>query len=109
MNNKQVSRRENPKATVSEDPKLTIISLKIIFKLKPCSEVTKNYQNNWLLYLLVYKSTFYDLNFSPKNGPQLIHKSYTKKKIGFEALKMGIDLYTCSTYTRVNTVITVDK
>ena len=47
-----------------------------------------------LLYLLVYKSTFYNLNFSPKNGPQLIHKSYAKKKIGFEALKMRIDLYT---------------
>ena len=27
-----------------------------------------------------------------------------RKKIGFEALKMGIDLYTSSTYTRVNTV-----
>ena len=39
-----------------------------------------------------------------KNGPQLIHKSYAKKNIGFEALKMGIDLYTSLTYTRVNTV-----
>ena len=58
-----------------------------------------------LLCLLVYKSTFYDLNFSPKNGPRLIHKSYTKKKIGFEALKMGIDLYTSSTYTQVNIVL----
>ena len=58
-----------------------------------------------LPYLLVYKSTFYDLNFSPKNGPQLIHKSYAKKKkIGFEGLKKGIDLYMSSTYTRVNTV-----
>ena len=62
-------------------------------------------ENSKVLYLLVYKSTFYDLNFSPKNGPRLIHKSYTKKKIVFEALKMGIDLYTSSTYTRVNTVM----
>ena len=46
------------------------------------------------MYLLVYKSTFYDLNSAQKNGPRLIHKSYAKKKIGFEALKVGIDLYT---------------
>ena len=52
----------------------------------------------------MYKSTFYDLTFSPKNGPRPVHKSYAKENIGFEALKMGIDLYTSSTYTRVNTV-----
>ena len=51
------------------------------------------YSLGWCIqlpYLLVYKSTWltcYNLNYSPKNGLQLIHKSYTKKK-------MGIDLYT---------------
>ena len=42
----------------------------------------------------MYRSTFYDLNFSPRNGRRLTHKSYPKKKIGFEALQMGIDLHT---------------
>ena len=33
------------------------------------------------------------------------YTSHTQRKeIGFEALKMGIDLYTSSTYTQVNTV-----
>ena len=31
-----------------------------------------------LSYLLVYKSTFYDQKFSPKNHLRLIHESYTK-------------------------------
>ena len=35
-----------------------------------------------------------------------LYTSHTqRKKIDFEALKMGIDLYTSSTHTRVNTVI----
>ena len=35
-------------------------------------------RNIRLPYLLVYKSTFYDQNISPKNRPRLIHESYTK-------------------------------
>ena len=37
-------------------------------------------QNNGydLLYLLLYKLTFYDKKISPKNHPQLIDKPYTK-------------------------------
>ena len=46
----------------------------------------------WSTYLLVYKSTFY---FSQKKWrstyTQVVRK---EKKIGFEALKMGINLYT---------------
>ena len=57
---------------------ILLFCYKINFLLTENGE--KNKRAPQIPYLLVYKSTFYDLNFSPKNGPQLIHKSYAKKK-----------------------------
>ena len=41
-------------------------------------EFTGYFLNYKLPYLLVYNSTFYDQNISPKNYPRLLNKSYTK-------------------------------
>ena len=75
-----------------------------------------------LPYLLVYKSTFYDRNFSPKDGRRLIQKSYAKKKNCFWGLENGdrpiheFDLYTSkygtwtlySPYSLLNRFIQID-